>query len=91
VKKAHAIVYGKVQGVYYRASAREKALSLHLSGWVRNLSDGSVEVQYIGSDESVDEMCRWLWIGPKNAKVEDVKIDESIVEAKEKNGFHVIH
>ncbi len=66
------IVRGRVQGVWYRASTRERALELGLSGYARNLPDGSVEVLAQGASSSIDELEVWLWQGPVAAKVADV-------------------
>jgi acylphosphatase len=65
-------VSGKVQGVFFRASARNEALRLGLHGHARNLSDGSVEVIAEGSDEALQELEQWLRKGPPAARVDDV-------------------
>ncbi len=65
-------VSGKVQGVWYRAATREKALGLALSGYARNLSDGRVEVVVLGQHSAVRELELWLWEGPPAAAVADV-------------------
>ena len=65
-------VSGKVQGVYYRASAREAARGLGLSGWVRNLPDGRVEAVAAGSPAALAEFERWLAQGPPRAEVSAV-------------------
>jgi acylphosphatase len=57
------LVSGKVQGVFYRASARDKARSLGVSGWAKNLPDGQVEVVVSGSGDAVAALCDWLWEG----------------------------
>ena len=66
------IVSGRVQGVFYRASAREQARDLALTGHARNLADGSVEVLACGDAAAVDALERWLWEGPPAARVERV-------------------
>lgn len=66
------IVSGRVQGVWYRASARERALELGLRGYAKNLADGRVEVVAMGAKAAVDELEVWLWQGPKAAEVSDV-------------------
>lgn len=68
----HCIVSGQVQGVFYRASTREKAESLNLTGWVRNMNDGSVELIAYGDDAALEALQVWLWQGPKAASVESV-------------------
>lgn len=74
-------VRGRVQGVFYRASARERALELGCAGHARNLEDGRVEVLAIGSPQSVHELVEWLWQGPPTAQVEAVSIEELSLEA----------
>lgn len=66
------IVSGKVQGVFYRGSAREKALALGLAGYAQNLPDGSVEVLALGDDIALDAMEEWLRQGPPAAHVTQV-------------------
>lgn len=75
-------VSGRVQGVYYRASAQARARELHVTGYARNLPDGRVEVLACGPSERVEEFVKWLWIGPVSASVTDVTIaDHAIGEA----------
>jgi acylphosphatase len=69
----HCIVSGRVQGVFFRASTREQALSLGLSGEVRNLDDGRVAVTACGSQAALESLQRWLWKGPPQAAVSDVR------------------
>jgi acylphosphatase len=69
---ARFIVSGRVQGVFFRASAREQALSLGLTGHAKNLDDGRVEVLGSGSSEALDALEKWLWKGPPAAKVAKV-------------------
>ncbi len=66
------IVSGRVQGVWYRATTRNKALELGLNGRAINLRDGRVEVIVIGSKKQVEMLCAWLWEGPSMAVVESV-------------------
>lgn len=58
-EKAHLFIEGKVQGVFFRASAKEQADKLGLNGWVRNLSDGSVEIQVEGEKETLKRFLEW--------------------------------
>lgn len=67
------IVIGKVQGVFFRASTRERALRLGLTGHAKNLANGTVEVVASGSREAVDELDAWLHHGPPAAAVEEVR------------------
>lgn len=66
---ARFIVRGRVQGVFFRASAREQALKLGISGNAKNLADGSVEVFACGDAESLDALQRWLQTGPPSARI----------------------
>ena len=64
------LVAGRVQGVFFRASTREEARRLGLSGYARNLADGRVEVLACGPRAAVAELCDWLSVGPPLARVE---------------------
>ncbi len=65
-------VSGRVQGVWFRDSTRQKAQSLHITGYARNLGDGNVEVLACGSPASLDALKRWLEKGPPLARVSQV-------------------
>jgi acylphosphatase len=67
------LVIGKVQGVFFRQSARLEAKRLYIRGWVRNLPDGSVEVLALGGVPAVAAMRQWLQRGPVQARVDDVR------------------
>ena len=69
---ARFIVSGKVQGVFFRASARDQAQRLDLSGHARNLDDGSVEVIACGDAANIHALERWLQTGPVSARVDRV-------------------
>ncbi|MDY6949040.1 MAG: acylphosphatase [Pseudomonadota bacterium] len=69
-------VSGRVQGVFYRASTRQKATELGCSGYARNLPDGRVEVVAVGEPESVRALVDWLWRGPPASEVELVEVQE---------------
>jgi acylphosphatase len=66
------LVTGKVQGVYFRHSARTEAKRLKVRGLARNLSDGSVEVVACGSSAAVEALRQWLHRGPAAARVDSV-------------------
>jgi acylphosphatase len=68
-------VSGRVQGVFYRASAAERAQELGVTGYARNLADGRVEVLACGEEESVGEFCEWLSKGPPSARVSGVETE----------------
>lgn len=71
----HLFITGYVQGVFFRAGTREVANSLSLSGWVRNLRDGRVEVQAEGEMEDLQRLIEWSKKGPRGARVSDVKVE----------------
>lgn len=81
-------ISGRVQGVFYRASTRKAASSLGLVGWVRNCSDGSVEVTACGSEDGLLELEQWLWHGPAHAEVSEVRQD--MVECQDFSGFEIV-
>ena len=83
---ARFIVSGRVQGVFYRASASEQALRLGLTGYAKNRSDGRVEVVACGVAHALDALERWLRQGPPAARVEAVS-REALPE-QELHGFH---
>ena len=67
-----AVVSGKVQGVYFRDSTQKKAEQLGLTGWVKNLEHGDVELVACGSQDSIMILTEWLWEGPPLAEVHNV-------------------
>jgi len=67
-------ISGAVQGVGFRYQTRARARSLQLGGFVRNLSDGSVEVAFEGDDEHVESMVEWCRRGPLGARVAEVAV-----------------
>jgi acylphosphatase len=69
------LVSGRVQGVYYRASAQQRARAAGIAGHARNLDDGRVEVLVCGDEGLVREFIDWLWIGPSAAKVTQVTVE----------------
>ena len=73
--RAHLFVSGMVQGVFFRANTISVARSLGLNGWVKNLSDGQVEVVAEGPHARITEFIEWCHKGPPAASVSDVKVD----------------
>ena len=76
----HLFISGKVQGVYYRASTAKKAQSLGVNGWVKNLTDGRVEVHAQGSKDALEKLLEWCKKGPMLAKVRGVECTVAHVE-----------
>lgn len=72
----HYFVSGRVQGVWFRASTQEEAKMLGLTGWVRNMPDGRVEVLACGDREKLSQFSHWLRQGPELARVDDVVNEE---------------
>ena len=82
------LVGGRVQGVFFRVSTRDQAQRLGLSGHVRNLADGRVEVVARGGQGDVEALQDWLWQGPAHAQVDVVNCEP--VEAPVADGFRII-
>ena len=72
--RRRVLVSGWVQGVWFRESCREEAVTVGVSGWVRNLADGRVEVVLEGAEPAVDRVVRWCHDGPRRARVEKVEV-----------------
>lgn len=72
--KAKLKIHGRVQGVFYRQSTREKARELGLSGWVKNMPDGTVEALAAGPETEVNQLIAWCRQGPAYARVEKVDV-----------------
>lgn len=72
--RRHVIVHGRVQGVFFRDTARRMAQSRGVAGWVRNAPDGTVEAVFEGDEEAVESMIRWCHEGPRGAVVGRVEV-----------------
>ena len=75
VVRVHVVVTGRVQNVTFRDSTRRRAEELGVAGWVRNLTDGSVEAELEGPRSAVDDVLGWMHTGPLLAGVDDVAVD----------------
>ena len=73
--RAHVFISGRVQGVYYRATTREKAQENGVDGWVKNLEDGRVEAVFESDPAAVEAMIEWCHTGSPRARVDDVEIE----------------
>lgn len=80
---ARFFVSGRVQGVFFRASTREEALRLKLSGYATNLRDGRVEVFAEGDDAALDRLEHWLRRGPPLARVEALRREAAAPEGRD--------
>ncbi len=72
--RVHVFISGKVQGVFFRSSTKDKSGELGITGWVRNLPDGRVEAVFEGEKESVETMVEWCRNGPEYARVSGVEV-----------------
>lgn len=82
------LVAGRVQGVFYRGTAAQRAQELGVSGYARNLPDGRVEVLACGEEEAVQIFVEWLWIGSSAAKVVSVHVVDASEHGEPPAGFH---
>ena len=78
--RVHVFVTGRVQGVWFRESTREKATELGVGGWVRNLPDGRVEVMFQGPSVAVRAVVAFVRHGPPLANVESIEVEEKALE-----------
>lgn len=72
--RIHLFISGRVQGVFYRQNAKNKAEKLKINGWVKNLEDGRIEAVFEGEKEKVEEMVEWAKRGPIIARVDNIEI-----------------
>jgi acylphosphatase len=88
--RVHLIIKGFVQGVFFRASTRDTAERLNLTGWVRNLPDGNVEAVFEGPVENLKHAVQWCHQGPRGARV--VSVDEEWLNyTGEFRNFNIIY
>ena len=88
MKAVRFLIGGKVQGVWFRASARDQAVALNLRGFARNLADGRVEVLAIGDDDAIEQLAQWLRFGPERAQVDELERIET-EEDVDVDGFEI--
>ena len=86
--RAHLLVTGRVQGVWFRGATQAEAERLGVHGWVRNLVDGSVEAELEGPRDAVEQLVAWAQRGPSGARVVRVTI-EWIAPTGERSGFAI--
>lgn len=77
-KALRILIYGRVQGVFFRDWTVKTALYFGLNGWVRNRTDGTVEALLVGDSETVDKMVNECWVGPDTATVENIELTNAI-------------
>jgi len=81
-------VYGRVQGVAFRAATQRSAMRLRVAGWTRNLPDGSVEILAQGPPLAVDQLIAWCRLGPPGARVDRVATQREVVQ-DDLHGFRI--
>ena len=86
--RAHVLISGMVQGVFYRAFTRELAFALRLNGWVRNLRDGRVEALFEGDKRTIEQAIQQCYLGPSGARVANIEVTWEAYTGRE-NGFSV--
>lgn len=88
-KRFHVYISGRVQGVFFRANTAKQALSLGLTGWVKNLPDGTVETVFEGETNNAEVMLSWCRLGTPPARVDHIEYTEE--QADESfNGFKIV-
>jgi acylphosphatase len=85
--RRRVVVHGRVQGVWFRESARRRAEELGVAGWVWNRPDGAVEAELEGPADAVDVLVAWFGHGPPGAYVDRVEVAE--LAATGERGFQV--
>lgn len=74
MERIKTVISGKVQGVFFRANTRKKALEKNVTGWVKNRPDGKVEAVFEGDKKDVEKMVDFCHEGPERARVEKVEV-----------------
>ena len=88
MKTVHIEISGKVQGVFFRATAQKVARFHNISGWIKNTHNNKVEAFVTGEDEDVEKFISWCKHGPEKSKVENVTITNA--EPQTFSGFEII-
>jgi acylphosphatase len=76
MRRVRLTVSGQVQGVFFRASTRDRAQGLGLTGWVRNMPDGTVQAEAQGPDDAVEELIIFCRRGPRHATVTNLRVED---------------
>jgi len=79
-KHVNIKISGKVQGVFFRASAKDKAEELGIRGFVCNETEGSVYVEAEADEAELEQMISWCWTGPPRAKVDKIEVADGVVK-----------
>ena len=67
-------VSGKVQGVFFRVNARDRARELGITGWVKNAANGEVQITAAGEDKAIEDFLKWCKAGPPQSRVDEVQV-----------------
>ena len=86
----HITVKGRVQGVFFRRNAQQKADELNITGWVRNMDDDTVEIVAQGEENELQQFIEWCKEGPSKAIVENVEIKEKETDSRFR-GFSIVY
>ena len=76
IKRYHFLIEGRVQGVGYRMSAQIAAQKIGVTGWVRNLRSGQVEMVAEGEPAQLERLLEWAWQGPNFAQITDISLEK---------------
>jgi acylphosphatase len=82
-KTVSIIVSGRVQGVFFRQTAQERALQSGITGFAQNMADGTVHIIATGTASALDTFIRWCYTGPQRASVTDVKVTPVALQESE--------
>jgi acylphosphatase len=85
--RRRVVAHGRVQGVFFRDSVRQRAQSRRVAGWVTNRSDGAVEAVFEGDPDAVDSLVEYCRDGPRGAEVEDLEVFDE--EPEDLSGFEI--
>lgn len=88
MRTVNLVISGRVQGVFFRATAQKVAKSLQLAGWVKNAPNGKVETVVQGKTEQINRFIEWCKVGPEKANVSSVQIME--IEGGEFQDFQIV-
>ncbi len=89
METVHLLISGKVQGVFFRNSARKIAQKLNVTGWIKNRGDEKVEAVISGNEKDVNDFISWVKSGPEKAKVDEVLVSKQSITFFEK--FEIVN
>ena len=89
-ESVHILVTGKVQGVFFRQATKVIAIKNKVTGWVKNLENGQVEILFEGDDKNVNSVIDWCHNGPANSRVDEIKIKQQEFSGQYSN-FEVLY